>query len=195
MAEERILAIKAAIAGTLGLLTALWGWFGWLVVIWVLLMLADWAAGTALACKNGGWISTKAREGIWHKAGMVMTFLISLASDWLVGLTLEHLPVIHLPFHYSLLLSPLVVVWYIVGELGSLAEHAIATGAPVPTWLLRVLEAGRKAVDAAGEQVSSHSSHQEPPMDRIRKGGHPQHDRGNLESTAGTDRQELDRKK
>ena len=155
MTEETIRGIKAAIAGTLALLTTLWGWFGWLVLIWILLMFMDWIVGTALACKDGRWLSTKLREGIWHKVGMVLTFLISLAADLLIGLTLDHLPMVHLPFHFSVLLSPLVLVWYIVGELGSLAEHAVSTGAPVPVWLLRILEAGRKAVDAAGNQVSS----------------------------------------
>ena len=155
MTEENIAGVKAAITGTLALLTTLWGWFGWLVIIWALLMFTDWAVGTALACKDGRWVSTRLREGTWHKLGMVLTFLISLAADLLIGLTLDHLPVVHLPFHYSVLLSPLVLVWYIVGELGSLAEHAVSTGAPVPAWLLRILEAGRKAVDAAGEQVSS----------------------------------------
>ena len=159
--EETILRIKAAVAGLLALLTALWGWFGWLVVIWILLMLADWLVGSAIAFKKGTWFSSKLREGAWHKAGMVLTFLIALSADWLIGLTLTHLPLVRLPFRYSVLLSPLVVVWYIVGELGSLAEHAVATGAPVPRWLLRALEAGKKAVDAAGD----HFSDPRPPED------------------------------
>lgn len=165
MTEDKILGFKATITGILGLLTALWGWFGWMVILWILLMLADWIVGSALACRSGTWVSAKLREGAWHKAGMVLTFLISLAADWLIGLTLKHLPMVHLPFHYSVLLSPLVVVWYIVGELGSLAEHAVATGAPVPSWLLRILAAGKKAVDAAGNQLSTpsdtHSPHKE----------------------------------
>ena len=159
MTEEKILGFKAALTGVLGLLTALWGWFGWMVLLWILLMLGDWVVGSALACRNGTWVSAKLREGAWHKAGMVLTFLIALAADWLIGLTLEHLPMVHLPFRYSVLLSPLVVVWYIVGELGSLAEHAVATGAPVPAWLLRILAAGKKAVDAAGDQLTA------PPKD------------------------------
>ena len=163
MAEEKILGLKAAIAGILGLLTALWGWFGWLVLIWILLMLTDWLVGSALACKNGTWFSARLREGIWHKAGMVLTVLIALAADWLIGLTLSHLPLVRLPFDYSVLLSPLVVVWYIAGELGRLGEHAVATGAPVPKWLLRILAAGKKAVDAAGNQISSHSKGEDDP--------------------------------
>ena len=154
MTEESILSIKATITGVLALLTALWGWFGWLIVVWVVLMTLDWIVGSLLAVKNKTWKSTKLREGACHKVGMVLTFIISLVADWLIGLTLSHIPVVNLPFNYTVLISPLVVIWYIVGELGSLAEHAVSTGAPVPGWLLKILEAGRKAVDTAGEKVS-----------------------------------------
>ena len=154
MNEEGVLGFKAAVAGILGLLTALWGWFGWLLVIWVFLMAVDWLAGSILACRRGQWFSAKLREGAWHKGGMVLTVLVALVADWLIRLTIDHLPLVKLPFDYTVLLAPLVVMWYIVGELGSLAEHAAATGAPVPGWLLHILAAGRKAVDAAGEKVS-----------------------------------------
>ena len=43
-----------------------------------------------------------------------------------------------------------MIVWYIIGELGSLAEHAVTFGAPVPSWLRNILEIGKNAVDAAG---------------------------------------------
>ena len=46
---EHINGFKAAVAAVVGCLTALWGWFGWLVVAWVLLMLADWLIGSAAA--------------------------------------------------------------------------------------------------------------------------------------------------
>ena len=40
--ENNILVnIKAWITAALAVLTAFWGWFGWLVVAWVFLMLAD----------------------------------------------------------------------------------------------------------------------------------------------------------
>ena len=31
---DHVNRIKAAVTAVLGLLTALWGWFGWLVVAW-----------------------------------------------------------------------------------------------------------------------------------------------------------------
>ena len=43
---DHINGFKAAVAAVLGCLTALWGWFGWLVVAWVACMLLDYATGT-----------------------------------------------------------------------------------------------------------------------------------------------------
>ena len=153
MNENTAVGIKAAITGALGFLTSLWGWFGWLVVLWVVLMLADWLIGSAIASKEGKWSSAKLREGAWHKAGMVLVFAVALAADLLIGLALEYIPAVTLPFDYSVLFSVLVLLWYIIGELGSLAEHAVATGADVPPWLMGILAAGRKAVDQAGERL------------------------------------------
>ena len=66
--ENNILVnIKAWITAALAVLTAFWGWFGWLVVAWVFLMLADWLVGSAAAAKRGEWSSAKLREGAWHK--------------------------------------------------------------------------------------------------------------------------------
>lgn len=159
MTEEKILAMKAAMVGMASVLTALWGWMGWLVLVWVVLMATDWIIGSILASKDGNWSSKKLREGAWHKAGMVLTFLIALVADWLIRMTLAHIPVVELPFTYTVLLAPMVVLWYIVGELGSLAEHAVATGAPVPKWLLRILEVSRQAVDAAGDELMGEEKH------------------------------------
>ncbi len=80
--------------------------------------------------------------------------VVALVADWLIGLVVANIPGITLPFEYSVLLAPLVIVWYIIGELGSLAEHAVTFGAPVPGWLVSALEAGKKAVDSAGDKLT-----------------------------------------
>lgn len=152
--ENTLLRWKAAAAAALGVLTALWGWFGWLVAAWAALMLADWLIGSAAAAKEGRWSSARLREGAWHKGGMVVIVCVALVADWLIGTMLANLPAVELPFTYSVLLGPLVIVWYIIGELGSLAEHAIAMGAPAPSWLPKILEVGRGAVDKVGEELS-----------------------------------------
>ena len=48
---------KVWLTAAVAALTAIWGWFGWLVVAWVLLMLADWLIGSAAAMKRGEWSS------------------------------------------------------------------------------------------------------------------------------------------
>lgn len=152
--ENPLLHIKTTLTAALGLLTALWGWFGWLVVLWAALMLADWLVGSASAARDGRWSSARAREGAWHKGGMAVTVCVALSADWLIGTLLGNLPLVELPFTYGVLLGPLVIVWYVIGELGSLAEHAVAMGAPVPGWLLRLLAASRDAVDGAAEKIA-----------------------------------------
>ena len=48
----------------------------------------------------------------------------------------------------------MVLVWYIITELGSIAENGVALGAPMPGWLVKLLETGKDAVDAAGNKIA-----------------------------------------
>lgn len=149
--EHRITAWKAAATTILGALTALWGWFGWLLLGWVGLMLLDFLTGSAAAAKGGSWSSQAARDGVWHKAGMVVVVIVAAGSDLLVALVLDHLPVVQLPVAYRGLICPLVLVWYCITELGSIVENAIVMGAPVPVWLTKLLAVGKESVDRAGD--------------------------------------------
>lgn len=152
--EHPVLRFKAAATAMLGCLTALWGWFGWLVAVWAALMLADWLIGTAAAARAGRWSSARLREGAWHKGGQVVIVCVALTTDWLIGTLLGNLPGVALPVSYTVLLGPLMIVWYVIGELGSLAEHAVTMGTPVPAWLPRILAVGREAVDGAAEKFA-----------------------------------------
>lgn len=154
--ENNVPYIKVWITGILGTLTALWGWFGWLVIVWAALMLADWLIGSAVAAKEGKWSSARMRAGAWHKGGQIVIVCVALVADWLIGTLLHNLPGVELPFTYGVLIGPLVIVWYVIGELGSLAEHAVKMGAPVPGWLPGLLEAGKTAVDKVGEEFVAH---------------------------------------
>lgn len=156
MEGQDIFRWKAGLTALLGTLTALWGWFGWLVVAWAALMLADWLIGSAVAARDGQWSSERMRTGAWHKGGMIVIVCVALIADRLVGTLLGNLPGVALPFAYEVLLGPLVIVWYVIGELGSLAEHAVAMGAPCPRWLPRLLAAGKEAVDRVGEEIAEH---------------------------------------
>ncbi len=111
MTEENMIAVKATIVAAGAALTTLWGWFGWLVLVWVVLMATDWIVGSAIAAKNGAWSSATAREGAWHKAGQIIIVGVAIIVDWLVGAILVNIPSLSLPFDYSVLLSALVIIW------------------------------------------------------------------------------------
>ena len=132
---EQVNKIKAWFAGVAGALTGLWGWMGWLVIGWVACMALDYVTGSMAAAKAGQWSSQKAKEGIWHKAGMVVVVLVAAGADLLIGAVLAHLPVIQIPFEYAGLVCPIMLVWYIITELGSAGENAV----------------GKDAVDKAGD--------------------------------------------
>lgn len=151
--DKTVNQIKAAVAGLLGLLTGLWGWFGWLVVGWIFCMALDYATGSAAACKVGEWSSAHAREGIWHKCGMIVVVLVAAGADMLLSLVLANLPLVELPIQYAGLVCPVVLVWYIVTELGSIVENAVAMGAPVPQWLVKLLAMSKDMVDQAGDEL------------------------------------------
>lgn len=144
---EHINGFKAAVAAVLAALTALWGWFGWLIVAWIAFMAFDYLTGSAAAMKRGEWSSQKAREGIWHKAGCMAAVVVSGVMDLVVGQILTNLPSVTLPFTYTVFLCPLVVVWYILTEAGSIVENAGSMGAPIPEWLTKAIAALRDKVD------------------------------------------------
>lgn len=150
--EERISGLKLALSAVFGALTALWGWFGWLVIAWIICMCIDYATGSAAALKEGKWSSAVAREGIWHKIGCVAAVVIAGILDLVVGVILANIPGLELPFTYTVFLCPLVVVWYILTEAGSIIENAGTMGAPIPAWLRKAVAALRDQVDSAGEE-------------------------------------------
>ena len=137
-------------------LTALWGWFGWVVAALVALMAVDYVCGSAIAMKNHAWSSETARNGIWHKCSCVLAVGVAGMVDLLLGVIADNLPVA-LPFEFSVLFCPLVVVWYILTEMGSILEHAVSMGGPVPGWLRRILALTMDAVNDAGEHLTEGS--------------------------------------
>lgn len=146
---ENINAFKAAITAILAAMTALWGWFGWIVVAWIACMAIDYITGSFAALRAGEWSSSTARDGIWHKVGSIVAVVVAAILDMVIGMIIANIPNITLPFTYSVLLGPLVVIWYILTEAGSIIENAGALGAPIPPWLSKMIEALRNNVDDA----------------------------------------------
>lgn len=137
--------VKAAVAAVCGAFGAAFGWLGWLVLAWVGCMVLDWISGSAAAAAKGNWSSAMARAGIWHKGGMILVVLVAAVTDCVLGMAVEHLPALEI--RYTVLVLPVILVWYIFTELGSIAENATAMGAPVPAWFTALLAAGKQATE------------------------------------------------
>ena len=152
---EKLNGFKVSIAAVLGAVSAFLGWFGWLAVLYVGCMAVDWLTGSAAAMRNGQWASEKARDGIWHKVGSVVVVMVSAGADLLIGSIVNNLPGIRLPFSYGVMLCPVVLVWYIAAEFGSILENAVKLGAPVPKFLTKLLAVIGEAVDSAGSGMVS----------------------------------------
>ena len=150
---EHINSFKAALTALCAALTALWGWFGWVVVAWIGFMLIDYATGSAAALRAGEWSSKTARDGIWHKLGSVVAVIVAAMLDTVIGHLLGNVPGVELPFTYTVLLCPLVVIWYILTEAGSIIENAGALGAPIPAWLTKMVASLGSSVDQAGDKL------------------------------------------
>lgn len=145
--KNGFLYAKAAVAAVCGAFTAAFGWLGWLVVAWAACMALDWLSGSAAAASRGEWSSTVARAGIWHKAGMVVVVCVAALTDLVLHVAVENLPLFGagtgMDDRFAGVVLPVVLVWYIFTELGSIAENGAAMGAPVPGWLLSLLAEGR----------------------------------------------------
>ena len=98
---EHLNGLKLGIAAVVGALTGFWGWFGWLVLGWLACMVLDYLSGTMAAASKGQWASSTAREGIWHKAGMIIVVMVSGAADLLISTVLTNITVIHITYSIS----------------------------------------------------------------------------------------------
>lgn len=145
---DKATQIKVAIAAVLAFMTALWGWVGWAIVIWIVCVVLDYVSGTAAARRGGEWSSAVARDGLWHKLGEIFAVLVAALCDIALGVVLRSAPV-QLPFDFGTLVTPIVLLWYIITELGSILENAGKLGAPLPKWLKRMLKMYKETIDAA----------------------------------------------
>lgn len=148
--ENNLVEIKVAIAAFFTAIGAFLGWQGIMALVWVIAMAIDYLTGTAAAMKNGEWCSSVARQGLWHKGGMLIVVIVAFIADCALSVICEHLPI---GIEWTSIVLPLVLAWYIVTELGSILENAVKMGATVPSWLVKLLKIGLKAIDEVGEKI------------------------------------------
>ena len=146
--NENLLAIKAALAAFFMALGAFLGWRGVMAIVWVACMALDYISGTAAACKGRQWSSETAREGLWHKGGMILVVIVAAIADSIMAVICANIPI---GFAWPGIILPLVLAWYIITELGSILENAVKLGASVPEWLVKVLKISIKAINTAAD--------------------------------------------
>lgn len=151
--NENLVTLKATLTAFFSALAMFLGWRVIMLMVWVVLMALDYLSGTLAARQNGTWKSSMAREGIGHKAGMILIVAVCAIADFAIALACQHLPHDVINFHWPFLIFPVVVMWYIITEIGSIIENAIEMGAKVPSWLPMLLNATLKVVDTVGEEA------------------------------------------
>ena len=148
--NENMMTIKTAIVAFFTALGAFLGWKGVMLLAWVAVMAVDYLSGTAAALKDGSWCSAVAREGLWHKGGMILVALVAAIADAVMVVIAEYVPI---GIQWPGILMPLVLAWYIITELGSILENAVKMGAKIPGWLVQLLKASADLVEHAGDAV------------------------------------------
>lgn len=157
-APEKATEIKAAFAAIIAFLTALWGWTGWAIIIWLSCIFLDYVAGTLAARQAGEWSSAVARSGLWHKLGEIFAVLVAALCDIALTVIIKGTG-IQIGIDVGPLITPIVLLWYIITELGSIIENCGKLGAPIPKWLRRSLQQYKDTIDTSqGESEHNTSS-------------------------------------
>lgn len=151
--ENQLLGIKASISAIFAALGAFLGWKGIIAVVWVVAMALDYISGTAAACRAHEWSSQTARDGLWHKGGMILVVIVAAIGDGVMAMICTNIPA--LEFDWPGLILPLVLAWYIITEFGSILENAVKMGAAVPSWLVKLLKISLTAVNKAGKTATA----------------------------------------
>ena len=147
--KEKLLTAKGAVAAFLTAVGAFLGWKGIMLLAWAGAMGLDYLSGTLAACRAGKWSSATAREGLWHKGGMILVVTVAAIADAVMAVMADYVP---LELQWPGVLLPMVLAWYILTELGSILENALALGADVPGWLVKLLKDGVEMLDGAADE-------------------------------------------
>lgn len=143
--------VKVGLTAALFAAAGFLGWQGILLIAWLVLMCIDYGSGTLAAKRLGNWSSQAARDGVMHKGGMVLVVAAAGIADLVLWAVCDKLP---MSWEWPVLVLPLVLVWYILTEIGSILENAGKMGAPIPGWFAAALDAGLHIVEAQGEEIA-----------------------------------------
>lgn len=159
--NKELTPVEGVLWAGLSTASSVLGWRGILTVIWVAAMVIDYFTGTLVALKDGAWSSLKAREGLWHKGGMLFVVIAAVILDILL-VTVQQTRLIAFPFVYKSVFMPVVMAGYAITETGSIIENAALLGTPIPAWLRKAIKIAGKAAEQAGDALSGSDGDAEP---------------------------------
>ena len=154
-APETALEIKAFFTAAIAFGTALFGWVGWIIVVWLCALVLDYITGSAAAAKDGEWSSKIAREGLWHKAGSIAAVLVAAMCDIALGVVINGIgaqAVTDWIGGSMTFITPTVCIWYIITEAGSILENADKLGAKIPKFLRNRLDKLKDTVEEKADE-------------------------------------------
>lgn len=137
--SDKAMQVKAAVSAALAFGTSIFGWVGWVIILWLCAMVLDYITGSLAAISQGNWSSSEARKGLWHKLGSIAAVLVAALCDIAFGVIGENIGLAGFSSQSTCLITPAVTAWYIFTELGSVIENASELGAPMPEFLKRRL--------------------------------------------------------
>lgn len=141
--KENMLEIKAAIVVFFSAMAEVLGWKGMLLILWCLAMMLDYATGSMAAKQAKKWRSNKAREGLWHKGGMIVVVMVCGMFDlvaWMVCANMDF------GIDWPGIVLPMACCWYFFTECGSILENCEKMGTTVPKWLILLLKSSLSTV-------------------------------------------------
>lgn len=151
--ESQAMGIKAGITALIAALTILWGWFGWLIVGLIAAMTADYITGWLKARNAGDWKSSTAKKGLTKKVAVLGVIMVAGVADMVISTMIANIPGLVLPFTYTILVCPIVVIWYLLAELGSILENCSALGAKQIPFLSKIINMLKTTIERTGDKI------------------------------------------
>lgn len=136
--------VKLWVLAVAGAFFTAFGYDGVLIALWIFCMVLDYLTGSIGAALRSEWNSTKAREGIMHKMGMLGGVLLCALCDALLGTATGSM---------QLLLTRLILIMFMVTELGSIFENLGKQGVKLPAWLKTVITKLQAAAEQQGNKA------------------------------------------
>ena len=130
---ENVTKFKAALAAVLAAMTALWGWFGWLVLAWVGCMAIDYITGLVVAgvfhaspkTKTGALESKAGWKGLIRKGETLLIVLVACQLDAVIG---------------GSFVRDAAIIGFSANEAISIVENAGLMGLPIPAAITKAID-------------------------------------------------------